>query len=85
MRRAVIGNTRSDAYDAASDTFTPATEADQPPQGHNAKCGFACHTIVRRKGLRFHGVPEEVNGEHRLSSLPFVLTMLLHHRRRTRH
>ncbi len=26
-------------YDAASDTFTPATLADQPPQGNDAKCG----------------------------------------------
>ena len=29
-------------YDAASDAFSPATEADSPPQGHDAKCGFAC-------------------------------------------
>ena len=33
-------------YDAASDTFSPATEAANPPQGHDAKCGFACHTVV---------------------------------------
>jgi hypothetical protein len=33
-------------YDAASDTFTTATFADNPPQGNDAKCGFACHTIV---------------------------------------
>jgi len=33
-------------YDAASDAFTPATEADQPQQANDAKCGFACHTIV---------------------------------------
>jgi Cytochrome P460 len=33
-------------YDAASDTFTPGTEADEPPQGHDAKCGLECHTIV---------------------------------------
>jgi hypothetical protein len=32
-------------YDAASDTFTPTTLADNPPQGNDAKCGFACHTI----------------------------------------
>jgi hypothetical protein len=32
-------------YDAASDTFTPYTLAD--PQGNDAKCGFACHTIVK--------------------------------------
>jgi hypothetical protein len=50
-------------YDAASDTFTPATLADQPPQGHDVKSGFACHTIVAGKRLRFHGVPEAVNGD----------------------
>ena len=31
-------------YDAASDTFTPGTTAGTPPQGNDAKCGFACHT-----------------------------------------
>jgi Cytochrome P460 len=34
-------------YDTASDTFSPATEAANPPQGHDAKCGFACHTLVK--------------------------------------
>jgi hypothetical protein len=34
-------------YDAASDTFTPGTTADQPPQENDAKCGFGCHTIVK--------------------------------------
>ena len=34
-------------YDAASGTFTPGTLADKPPQGNDAKCGFACHTIVK--------------------------------------
>jgi hypothetical protein len=29
-------------YDAASDTFSPATEAANPPQAHDAKCGFTC-------------------------------------------
>jgi hypothetical protein len=40
-------------YDAASDTFTPATTADMPPQGNDAKCGLACHTIVRSKDYVF--------------------------------
>ena len=40
-------------YDAASDTFTPATQADQPPQGNDAKCGLACHTIVRTRDYVF--------------------------------
>ncbi len=40
-------------YDAASDTFTPGTLADQPPQGNDAKCGFACHTIVTTRDYVF--------------------------------
>jgi hypothetical protein len=40
-------------YDAASDTFTPGTLADTPPQGHDAKCGFACHTIVQSRDYVF--------------------------------
>ena len=40
-------------YDAASDTFTPATQADMPPQGNDAKCGLACHTIVRTRDYVF--------------------------------
>lgn len=40
-------------YDAATDTFTPATEANTPPQGHDAKCGFACHSIVRDRDYMF--------------------------------
>jgi hypothetical protein len=40
-------------YDAASDTFRPATEADKPPQGNDAKCGLACHTIVKTRDYVF--------------------------------
>ena len=40
-------------YDAASDTFKPFTQADQPPQGNDAKCGLACHTIVRTRDYVF--------------------------------
>jgi len=40
-------------YDAASDTFTPATTADQPPQGNDAKCGLGCHTIVKTRDYVF--------------------------------
>ncbi len=36
-------------YDVASDTFRTGTTADQPPQENDAKCGFACHTIVAAK------------------------------------
>jgi Cytochrome P460 len=40
-------------YDAASDAFRPGTTADQPPQENDAKCGFACHTIVAAKDYVF--------------------------------
>jgi len=40
-------------YDAASDTFRPGTQADQPPQGNDAKCGFACHTVVAKQDYVF--------------------------------
>lgn len=40
-------------YDAASDTFRPGTLADKPPQGNDAKCGFACHTVVANKDYVF--------------------------------
>ena len=40
-------------YDAASDTFTPGTLADEPPQGNDAKCGLACHTTVKARDYVF--------------------------------
>ncbi len=40
-------------YDVASDTFRPGTLAGTPPQGNDAKCGFACHTIVKAKDYVF--------------------------------
>src|SRR5438552_18710250 len=40
-------------YDTASRTFRPANTADTPPQGHDAKCGFACHTIVKTRDYVF--------------------------------
>ena len=40
-------------YVAASETFTPATTADEPPQANDAKCGLACHTIVRTRDYVF--------------------------------
>jgi hypothetical protein len=39
--------------DAASNTFRPANETDNPPQEHDAKCGFACHTIVQNRDYVF--------------------------------
>jgi hypothetical protein len=40
-------------YDTASNTFTPGTLADKPPQGNDAKCGFACHTTVKSRDYVF--------------------------------
>ena len=40
-------------YNAASDTFTPGTTAGMPPQGNDAKCGFACHTVAKARDYVF--------------------------------
>ena len=40
-------------YDNASDTFTPGTSAGTPPQGNDAKCGFACHTTAKARDYVF--------------------------------
>jgi len=45
-------------YDATTDTFSPGTESGTPPQGHDAKCGFACHTIVKAKDYVFTAYPK---------------------------
>ena len=40
-------------YDAASETFRPGDTSDSPPQEHDAKCGFACHTRVKTRDYVF--------------------------------
>jgi hypothetical protein len=40
-------------YDPASKTFRPGTTDDTPPQANDAKCGFACHTIVKTRDYVF--------------------------------
>jgi Cytochrome P460 len=40
-------------FDAAADQFVPGTLADQPPQGSDAKCGVACHTIAKNRDYVF--------------------------------
>jgi len=40
-------------YDAASDKFRLGNLTDKPPQANDAKCGFACHTIVKTKDYVF--------------------------------
>jgi hypothetical protein len=45
-------------YDPASQMFRPGDTSDTPPQEHDAKCGFACHTIVADKDYVFTHYPE---------------------------
>ncbi len=40
-------------YDAASGKFRLGNLADKPPQADDAKCGFACHTIVKARDYVF--------------------------------
>jgi hypothetical protein len=40
-------------YDPASNTFKPATTADTPPQGNDAKCGVACHALAKTRDSVF--------------------------------
>jgi len=40
-------------WDSASNTFRPGNLSDSPPQGNDAKCGFACHTIVKARDYVF--------------------------------
>jgi hypothetical protein len=40
-------------YDDATKTFRPGTTEDKPPQEHDAKCGFACHTVVKSRDYVF--------------------------------
>jgi pimeloyl-ACP methyl ester carboxylesterase len=51
------------ALPQASNTFTPGTLSDKPPQGHDAKCGFACHTMVQKRDYVFHKLRDEASGE----------------------
>jgi hypothetical protein len=45
-------------YDTASDSFRPGTQADKPPQANDAKCGFACHMIVKQQDYVFTEYPK---------------------------
>ena len=40
-------------YDGATDTFKPGTTASTPPQGNDARCGFACHTAAKERDYVF--------------------------------
>lgn len=45
-------------YDDAAGTFRPGNTSDSPPQGNDAKCGFACHTIVKNRDYVFTEFPK---------------------------
>jgi hypothetical protein len=45
-------------YNAKTKTFTPGTTAGTPPQGNDAKCGFACHTTAKARDYVFTEYPE---------------------------
>jgi hypothetical protein len=45
-------------YEAASDSFRPANTSDQPPQNNDAKCGAACHTVVKARDYVFTEFPK---------------------------
>jgi hypothetical protein len=40
-------------YNAATKAFRPGTLSDQPPQANDAKCGLACHTLVKTRDYVF--------------------------------
>jgi hypothetical protein len=45
-------------YDPATDLLSPVGAADKPPQGHDAKCGAACHTLAATKNFIFTSYPK---------------------------
>jgi hypothetical protein len=45
-------------FDAAADAFRPGNLTDKPPQANDAKCGFACHTVVAARDYVFTGYPK---------------------------
>jgi hypothetical protein len=45
-------------FDDASESFRPGDRHDMPPQANNAKCGYACHTIVAAKDYVFTAYPK---------------------------
>src|SRR5208282_6258244 len=45
-------------YEPASDTFRLGNLTDTPPQANDAKCGFACHTVVKKDDYVFTQYPK---------------------------
>lgn len=40
-------------YDGASRSFRPGNTTDSPPQGNDAACGVACHTVAKDRDFVF--------------------------------
>ncbi|WP_129642594.1 cytochrome P460 family protein [Peristeroidobacter agariperforans] len=45
-------------FEEATNAFRPSNTSDRPPQGNDAKCGFACHTIVKNRDYVFTEFPK---------------------------
>jgi hypothetical protein len=45
-------------YDGASASFRAGNQNDQPPQADDAKCGAACHTVVKNRDYVFTEFPK---------------------------
>lgn len=45
-------------YDPATDKLTPVGSTDRPPQGNDARCGAACHTLAAAKDYIFSDYPK---------------------------
>jgi Cytochrome P460 len=41
------------AFEYEAGNYRPAGTSDQPPQGNDAKCGAACHTVVKARDYVF--------------------------------
>src|SRR6476469_1071414 len=44
-------------YNATSNSFTPGTLSGTPPQGNDARCGLACHTLAKTRDYVFTEYP----------------------------
>jgi hypothetical protein len=45
-------------YDEATDLLAPLDQNDKPPQGHDAKCGAACHGLAASTDYIFTAYPK---------------------------
>jgi hypothetical protein len=54
-------------YDAATDTFTPGTTADTPPQGERRQVRGRLPQHREEAGLRLHGVRAQVNARRTMT------------------